>query len=139
MNQDIPMLIKKSVYVLFSDLAKDVGIRPMLEGGTRIQGESVEIRIDGPDEKIFPGVKKYEFVINLIVQTTRSNQLYKHDEIIGKLSSGFTNSLVIEGLGCARLMPDHRNRHVRIYQLGQVGPNIDIMRVAIMGRYEFVQ
>jgi hypothetical protein len=147
MQTDIPRWILASASTHFAALFAANNVPMMIEGqkrDTRTHSIFGEFRMDGPDIKKGCGSTSYDFMINIMVQSAMNNSdLHRSMRLLGLISAGFWDLLpiltygetVVKTIGCARLTDDNKNRDIRIYQLGQIGPDTDIQRSAVAGRY----
>ncbi len=162
MKEHVPRWIWGSVSYHFDKVSKEMDIPrrtndvPMFVEGqlrqTRDDSLFFELRLDGPDESNFGSVLQYKFVINLFVQSVISRGDYFNlQRVCGNLMKGFQPRLPIyripdvdegtdtieylEILECAQLVPDHKNRDVRIFYFGQVDPNTLMQRASVVGQY----
>jgi len=111
--------------------------------------EYVEYRMDGPWTVIPAKGERYEYVdINVLASVTQSRSLYRPQEVIGALASGFTLTIPIYKLGdesqddgskigCLKLRRE-LDQQIEINQYGIIQQDVRIVQNTAEGHYRLV-
>jgi hypothetical protein len=148
MNDRLPVWIVLSIAKHFKDLL--IGQNVYLEGQARDTSKEeswIEIRVDGPVEnRVSYKHSKWKYEINLLIVTTRNDNVARIHELCGIAQPCFKDSIPIyrygsdngdDGTlyGCLRLIIGFRERIVTSI-FGNVNPTTNLLQACIEGHYE---
>ena len=133
----------------FTATATRKGIPLYVEGDNRNTHdlvEYIEFRMDGPNVQIPAKGERYEYYdINVLASITQGRNLYRSQEVVGAIASGFTLVIPVYKLGdesqddgskigCLKLRRE-LDQHIEISQFGIVRADTRIMQNTVEGHY----
>ena len=136
----------------FAAIAARKNIPFYIEGDNRNTHELpeyVEYRMDGPWTIIPAKGERYEYVdINVLASITQGRNLYRSQEVIGSLASGFTLTIPVYKLGdesqddgskigCLKLRRE-LDQQIEMNQFGIIKPDSRIIQHTVEGHYRLV-
>ena len=113
---------------------------------TSASGEFIEVRVNGPHlTEISKGFWRADVVINVLIQSAMSTDLYKIHKDIGKVAAAMTSKIAVykknDGaalLGCMNRI-SVRGSELIIKQHGQLAPEILLQLASVEAQYSLKQ
>lgn len=129
------LTIKKSIVKHFANLLNPLG--QLYVDGYSEYSKPVyprcELRIDGPDHRdITRNLTQYLFSVTILVQSTLTDNIYFHDQLVEKVVNIMKEGILIENSGCANLDDD-----ITVVDFGKTDNDLPIIQTSVSTDYIF--